>query len=177
MIDHQMLHRLRHLLLSLTPSLPFNSEGQQQQNENTALLMKKKLIGSIFRIFAAYIGSSSIVRDFVLNEIGFPILFDSFPTSASASGHMDIDVIIWSSATKCLIDASACILASSEYCTKLSQARGISRLISLIQHTSNGPVRKNTAIVLARFCQNPVLKDEIKNLRGIEMLMAISKNT
>ena len=51
----------------------------------------------------------------------------------------------------------------------------IENVIEVLKGCNDGPVRKNTAIVLARLCRHPQLNTKIRALRGVEILMTLGK--
>lgn len=51
----------------------------------------------------------------------------------------------------------------------------IENVIEVLKGAGDGPVRKNTAIVLARLCRHPKLNEKIRSLRGVEILMTLGK--
>jgi len=51
----------------------------------------------------------------------------------------------------------------------------IENVIEVLKGCNDGPVRKNTAIVLARLCRHPKLNTKIRALRGVEILMTLGK--
>ena len=51
----------------------------------------------------------------------------------------------------------------------------IENVIEVLKGCNDGPVRKNTAIVLARLCRHPQLNAKIRALRGVEILMTLGK--
>ena len=53
---------------------------------------------------------------------------------------------------------------------------GIAKLISAFANSSDGPVRKNAAICLAKLAKNPCAREKIDHLRGMEMLMHAGRN-
>jgi tetratricopeptide (TPR) repeat protein len=58
---------------------------------------------------------------------------------------------------------------------QMSQMGLIENVIEVLKGCGEGPVKKNTAIVLAKLCRHPKLNTKIRALRGVEILMSLGK--
>ena len=58
---------------------------------------------------------------------------------------------------------------------QMSQMGLIENVIEVLKGCGEGPVKKNTAIVLAKLCRHPKLNTKIRALRGAEILMSLGK--
>lgn len=64
-----------------------------------------------------------------------------------------------------------------EDCTEFSSKQHLSVLVTALKDLPDGLARKNVAILLAKLCQRDSgIKDTIRSLRGIEMMMAVSQS-
>ncbi len=81
-------------------------------------------------------------------------------------------------ATKCLIDATGG--GDAARCERVRQEvvalNGVAGLLELLKLAPDGPVRKNAAIVLARLARHPETLEALRAMRGMEILMDVSRS-
>ncbi|KAL4102212.1 Mitochondrial import receptor subunit TOM70 [Phytophthora ramorum] len=57
------------------------------------------------------------------------------------------------------------------------KTRSLTVLVQALQELSDGLARKNVAILLAKLCQSDShVKDAVRELRGIEMMLSVSRS-
>ncbi len=91
-----------------------------------------------------------------------------------------LDSSLGANVSQCFVSVSlACFAGPPETRAAWSQTlrdlRVIDSLVALLANAPDGPVRKNTAIVLARMAKDGRSMARIRELRGMEMLLQLNK--
>jgi tetratricopeptide (TPR) repeat protein len=79
-------------------------------------------------------------------------------------------------ATRCLIQCLTPDAVNGDVGACVVESEGVARFITLLRDSKDGPVRKNVAIALAKLTRNPKAMEQIKALRGMEMLRELGNS-
>lgn len=163
-------------------------------DSSIAILVKKFTLATtdlktkehLSRILAAYMSDHLNVRECMMKHGGVDTIFQLLPSAKieavtsqeTTQADCRKDAVLLANVAKCLIPLIDQMIGSCpEAIDQFLETDYLARLVETLKELDDGPARKNIAIVLAKLCTNPTVKAQVRQLRGLEILMSLAKSS